>query len=157
MKVQNTGLTKNFWNCEEFRVTDSPGSGGREKERKNGGTMGFEDKNCQRQKSCGKRHLRFSIPNSHHFTNITFISIGKSDPYLRVSQDNVPLHTTATVSLLKLTFIPFHYYVILVFKRQIYATQNNFLLQLHTTGRVSQTWPQKVFSMTSLNPLNILS
>ena len=92
--------------------------------------MVSEDKNCQRQEPCVERHLRFSTPNFHQCGLIlNNMFTGKSDPYLRVSQDNVPLHTTATVSLLAPTgalIVTVVYYIYIDPRRPLFENVEHF-------------------------------
>ena len=73
-----------------------------------GGEMGSQDENSQWQEPCGQGHLRSSTSNNIAGSSSLMMKYclvrmcnnknsGKSDPYLRVSQDSVPLHTTTTV------------------------------------------------------------
>ena len=113
--------------------------------------MGSQDEDSLWQEPCGQGHLRSSTSNNIAGSSSLMMKYclvrmcnntnsGKSDPYLRVSQDSVPLHTTATVGFTPNVF-PQDYHEIgfchyspdqLTFKCII-----SFALQLFTTERVS--------------------
>lgn len=112
--------------------------------------MGSQDENSVRQEPCGQRYLRSSVIMKYWLVRMrNNNNSGKSDPYLRVSQDSVPLHTTATVGFTPNVFpqdyheIGFCHYSLdqLTFKCII-----SFALQLFTTERVSH-----IFSIHALN------
>ena len=73
--------------------------------------MGSQDEDSQWQEPCGQGYLRSSTSNNIAGSSSLIMKYclvrtgnnknsGKSDPYLRVSQDSVPLHTTSTVGFL---------------------------------------------------------